>query len=151
MHHKFCIVDNNITITGSYNWTYYAESRNIENVLITDDELIANQYEKEFVSIIGPSGCGKSTLGRTILKVHEPDGGHIYFEGNDITKLNYNQMHPYRRKMQMIFQDPYSSLNPSMTIGQIISEPIRNKRSSLTKIEIKEKVEEERRGEKNER
>lgn len=51
MHHKFCIVDNNITITGSYNWTYYAESRNIENVLITDDELIANQYEKEFVRI----------------------------------------------------------------------------------------------------
>ena len=78
----------------------------------------------ETLGIVGESGCGKSSLGRTVLKVHQPDSGHIYFNGTDITKLNEKQMHPYRQKMQMIFQDPYASLNPRFTVGDTIAEPM---------------------------
>ena len=78
----------------------------------------------ETLGIVGESGCGKSSLGRTVLKVHQPDSGHIYFNGTDITKLNEKQMHPYRQKMQMIFQDPYASLNPRFTVGEMIEEPM---------------------------
>ena len=78
----------------------------------------------ETLGIVGESGCGKSSLGRTVLKVHQPDSGHIYFNGTDITKLNEKQMHPYRQKMKMIFQDPYASLNPRFTVGETIAEPM---------------------------
>lgn len=78
----------------------------------------------ETLGIVGESGCGKSSLGRTVLKVHQPDSGHIYFNGTDITKLNEKQVHPYRQKMQMIFQDPYASLNPRFTVGETIAEPM---------------------------
>ena len=78
----------------------------------------------ETLGIVGESGCGKSSLGRTVLKVHQPDSGHIYFNGTDITKLNEKQMHPFRQKMQMIFQDPYASLNPRFTVGETIAEPM---------------------------
>ena len=86
------------------------------------DDISFSIAKGETLGIVGESGCGKSTLGRTLLKIYEPDGGSIYFDGNDITSFGYKQMHPYRRKMQMIFQDPYSSLNPRMTVGQIIGE-----------------------------
>lgn len=76
------------------------------------------------LGIVGESGCGKSTLGRTILKITEPDEGKIYFEGTDITSFGSSQMHPYRKKMQMIFQDPYASLNPRFTVGEMIEEPM---------------------------
>lgn len=76
------------------------------------------------LGIIGESGCGKSTLGRTILKLHEPTSGEIILNGQNIASYTYNQMKPIRRKMQIIFQDPYSSLNPRMTMEQIISEPL---------------------------
>lgn len=78
----------------------------------------------ETLGIVGESGCGKSSLGRTVLKVYQPDSGHIYFNGTDITRLNEKQMHPYRQKMQMIFQDPYASLNPRFTVGETIAEPM---------------------------
>ena len=78
----------------------------------------------ETLGIVGESGCGKSSLGRTVLKVYQPDSGHIYFNGIDITKWNEKQMHPYRQKMQMIFQDPYASLNPRFTVGETIAEPM---------------------------
>ena len=77
------------------------------------------------IGVVGESGCGKTTLGRTILRLHDSDGGTIRFEGEDITKLKKKQMRKYRTDIQLIFQDPYSSLPPRMTVGSIIAEPVR--------------------------
>ena len=77
----------------------------------------------ETLGIVGESGCGKSTTARLMLKLLEPTAGTIRFDGRDITKLSPRQMRPLRREMQMVFQDPYSSLNPRQTVGQIIGQP----------------------------
>jgi oligopeptide transport system ATP-binding protein len=79
----------------------------------------------ETLGLVGESGSGKSTLCRTLLQLLEPTSGSVRFEGNEIAGLSRREMRPYRRQMQMIFQDPYSSLNPRKRVGQIVGEPLR--------------------------
>lgn len=81
-------------------------------------------YPGETVGLVGESGCGKSTLGRLIIRLYQPDHGSIYLDGVDISRLGQNELRPFRRMMQMIFQDPYASLNPRKTAGQTIELPL---------------------------
>jgi oligopeptide transport system ATP-binding protein len=79
----------------------------------------------ETLGIVGESGCGKSTLGRMLVRLHRPTSGSVTFAGSDITSLSRRQLRPFRREMQMIFQDPYASLNPRKRVGQILEDPFR--------------------------
>lgn len=94
----------------------------------------------ETLGVVGESGCGKSTLGRVILKLLEPTEGKVLFEGNDISKYNKKQMKNMRKEMQIIFQDPFASLNPRMTVSEIIAEPIKVCKTIKNNSEILEKV-----------
>jgi oligopeptide transport system ATP-binding protein len=88
------------------------------------DNISFNIYKGETLSLVGESGCGKTTAGRTLLQLYPPTSGKVFFGDVELTALKGESMRLMRRKMQMIFQDPYSSLNPRMSIGQILSEPL---------------------------
>ncbi|WP_313756037.1 oligopeptide/dipeptide ABC transporter ATP-binding protein [Tissierella sp.] len=96
----------------------------------------------ETLGVVGESGCGKSTLGRVILHLLEATDGELFYEGEDITKLTKTQFRELRQKMQIIFQDPFSSLNPRMTVSEIIKEPIIIHKTIRDKKEIDKKVSE---------
>ena len=96
----------------------------VTSELVAVDNVSFKLMPGETLGIVGESGCGKTTMGRAILKLHQPSGGQIIFDGEDITNYNSKQMRPLRTKMQIIFQDPYSSLPPRSTVGGILSEPV---------------------------
>jgi len=99
-------------------------------------------FQGEILSIVGESGCGKSTLGRTILGLYPPTSGEIYFQDTRVDNLSSDAWLPFRRQMQMVFQDPYASLNPRMTVRQILEEPVRFHFPELKTPEVRDKVSE---------
>lgn len=107
--------------------TYFDVTKGVftkKQVVKAVDDVSFDVYKNETFGLVGESGCGKTTLGRTIVKIYEPTGGTIEYEGEDISHLKGKQLKAYRKKMQMIFQDPYASLDPRMTVGEIIKEPM---------------------------
>src|SRR5512143_2015625 len=104
------------------------------------DGISFNVKRGETLGLVGESGCGKSTTGRTILQLYRPTAGNVHFEGVDLVKLKGEELRKMRRKMQMIFQDPYGSLNPRMTVEQIVGEPLMVHNAATGK-EIHERVE----------
>jgi len=97
----------------------------VRRVVKAVDDVSLDIKKGETLGLVGESGCGKSTLGKAILRLTEPTGGQVFYNGKDLAHLSQSAMRDERKNLQMIFQDPYASLNPRMTVGQIIGEPIR--------------------------
>ena len=106
------------------------------------EEVSLDIAKGETLGLVGESGCGKSTLGKTVLRLHEPTSGTIRFDGKDITRIPQRQLRPTRRHMQMIFQDPAASLNPRMSVGAAISEPLEIHELARTAAERDTRVQE---------
>lgn len=110
-----------------------------KGVLHAVDDVTLSINKGETLGIVGESGCGKSTLGRTVVHLLESTGGNIFFEGRDVTHVSKKDLRSLHESMQMIFQDPYSSLNPRMTVSEIISEPLKLSRK-YNKEQIREEA-----------
>lgn len=103
------------------------------------DDVSFHIHKGETFGLVGESGCGKSTTGRSIVRLYDITEGSVWFDGQDIAKMNERQLKPFRKRMQTIFQDPYSSLNPGMNVSQLISEPLgiqglRNKKENRERV-----------------
>ena len=109
-------------------------------VLHAVDDVSFTLEKGKILGVVGESGCGKSTTGRAILRLHEPTSGEVLFEGRDITKISNAEMRKLRSDMQIIFQDPFASLNPRKTVSELIGEPLRLHKIYKSKAERQEKV-----------
>lgn len=114
--------------------------RHVGDVKAVDDVSLTVR-RGETIGLVGESGCGKSTLGRTLIRLYEPTAGKISFDGKDFLKLSGSELREYRKNIQMIFQDPYASLDPRMTVGQIIEQPFAI-HNQLTPSQRRERVKE---------
>ena len=114
---------------------FYGKNHILKDVNLTIED-------GDFMTLLGPSGCGKSTLGRVILHLHERTEGRIVFQGEDISDVSNAKLKELRKDMQIIFQDPYASLNPRMSIGDIIAEPLKIYKLCNSKTEREKKVHE---------
>lgn len=107
-----------------YFYSRYGILRKKKNLIKAVDDVSFNALRGETLGLVGESGCGKTTLGRTLIKLYKPTSGRIIFAGHDITNLKENEMLPFRKRIQMVFQDPYASLDTRMTVNDIIGEPL---------------------------
>ena len=111
-----------------------------EGVLHAVDDVNLKIYKGKTLGVVGESGCGKSTLGRTILRLLDATAGEVLYKGDNILDFNFDEMLNIRKEMQIIFQDPYASLNPRMTVSEIIAEPIKVTKTLTNKTEIDKRV-----------
>ena len=127
----------NLTVSfEKNNWWGNKKTNNLPVV----NQISFDIFKGETLGLVGESGCGKTTLGRTLLKLQAADSGRIIYKGEDILKQSNSRFHPYRKELQIVFQDPYASLNPKMRIGDILLEPLQLHRKELTKKQAKETV-----------
>ncbi|HYE13380.1 MAG TPA: dipeptide/oligopeptide/nickel ABC transporter ATP-binding protein, partial [Pyrinomonadaceae bacterium] len=114
----------------------------VKRVVKAVDGVTIDILPGETLGLVGESGCGKSTLGRALLRLTEPTGGQVLFRGRDLARLSQRELRTHRRHLQMIFQDPYASLNPRMTVAQIVGEPLETFGLAGTRAERDERVRE---------
>lgn len=113
-----------VEIKNLRKWFSVTSHSNLKKSVKAVDGVSFHIEKREILSLVGESGCGKTTCGKTILRIFNPTEGNIYFDGKDITRLNRKEMLKYRKKMMIIYQDPFGSLDPRMTIGSTITEPM---------------------------
>lgn len=128
----------NLTKIFQVNGGFLKKGKNLTAV----DNVSFELMEGETLCLVGESGCGKSTLGRSILQIIKPTSGEVLFDGVDLCKLDEKKVRPYRKNLQMIFQDPYASLNPRMTIRELIGAPIRAFKLAASAEEFDKKIRE---------